>query len=266
MANITLTPGNDIWPSFFVSNLASDTVRGIGGDDRIDGGLGNDRLDGGSGKDILFGGLGNDNLFGGSGEDRLDGGLGNDILFGESSNDLLIGGAGNDRLDGGPGLDLLIGGDGNDNLITGSGKDTLFGGDRSELGMFDADSLLGGSGNDSLKSGDSRTVRMNGYGGDTGERDTLTCSFSSTDIISLGDVGSVFYQGTGHAVINDFTAALLQDKVLLKGGQADYKLSLENFGVGTSTNDTVLWRGEDVIAAFVDTNGLALNSGNFVFI
>jgi hypothetical protein len=247
MANITLTDGNDTWPGFFDGNLASDTVRGIGGDDRIDGGLSNDRLEGGLGNDRLIGGLGNDRLIGGSGNDSLDGGLGND------------------RLEGGSGNDSLIGGSGNDNLIGGSGNDTLTGGS-SALGVFDVDSLLGGSGNDSLRSGGFGTIRMNGYGGDTGERDTLTCSFSSTDIISLGDVGSVFYQGAGHAVINDFTAALLQDKVLLKGGQADYRLSLENFGVGTSANDTVLRRGTDVIAAFADTNGLALNSGNFVFI
>ena len=229
MANITLTNGNDTWPGFFDSNIASDIVRGIGGNDRIDGGLGNDRLEGGSGNDRLIGGFGNDNLFGG------------------------------------PDNDSLIGGDGNDNLIGGSGNDTLTGGS-SVLGVFDVDSLLGGSGNDSLRSGGFGTIRMNGYGGDTGERDTLTCSFSSTDIISLGDVGSVFYQGAGHAVINDFTAALLQDKVLLKGGQADYSLGLGNFGGSNSVNDTVLRRGNDVIAAFVDTNGLALNSGNFVFV
>ena len=241
MANITLTPRDDTWPtgSFpFDSNLASDTVRGIGGNDRIDGGFGNDRLEGGSGNDTLIGGLGNDGLEGGSGNDRLIGGLGND---------------------------RLIGGDGNDRLEGGSGNDTLTGGS-SALGVFDVDSLLGGSGNDSLRSGGFGTIRMNGYGGGTGERDTLTCSFSSTDIISLGDVGSVFYQGAGHAVINDFTAALLQDKVLLKGGQADYSLGLGNFGGSNGVNDTVLRRGNDVIAAFVDTTGLALSSGNFVFI
>ena len=89
---------------------AADTVRGLGGDDRIDGANGNDVLDGGAGDDTIYGG-GND--------DTITGGPGLDSLSGEgSASGLFISVAGNDTIDArdgvreqlncGPGADTAI--------------------------------------------------------------------------------------------------------------------------------------------------------------
>lgn len=145
---------------------------------------------------------------------------------------------------------------GND-ILTGGSFALLFGISSEQ------DILLGGAGNDSLTSVDSGTVKMNGYGGTAGEIDTLNCS-GCTDIILLGQSNSVFYQGTGYALIKKFTAG--QDRIQLERTEDYYKLSVEPSTVGsTSKDDTVLRRksNNNVIAVFSDTNGLALNSGNF---
>ena len=67
---------------------------------------GNDTLDGGDGNDVVMGDIDNDVLDGGNGHDILDGGIGNDTLRG---------GASDDSLDGWTGVDTMIGGTGNDN-------------------------------------------------------------------------------------------------------------------------------------------------------
>ncbi len=65
------------------------SVRGLGGDDRLDGFLGDD---------CLYGGAGGDQIIGDKGADVLDGGDGNDVI---------TGGDGKDRQFGGPGRDVI---------------------------------------------------------------------------------------------------------------------------------------------------------------
>lgn len=80
------------------------SVKGYGGDDRIDGsGLGASSIaffaDGGNGDDEVIGGDGDDRLQGGDGNDVLDGGKGNDVLISDeetSEADTMKGGQGND--------------------------------------------------------------------------------------------------------------------------------------------------------------------------
>ncbi len=51
----------------------SSTVRGLGGDDRLDLSDGDDTIDGGAGADHIEGGYGNDTITGGPGQDQLNG-------------------------------------------------------------------------------------------------------------------------------------------------------------------------------------------------
>ena len=67
------------------------TIRGMGGDDKIYGGPGggDDMLHGGMGNDMLFGGIGNDDLHGDAGDDMLNGGAGADDFFGGAGSDTI---------------------------------------------------------------------------------------------------------------------------------------------------------------------------------
>jgi Ca2+-binding RTX toxin-like protein len=93
-----------------------DTLRGLEGNDILQGSAGPDSLYGDDGADTLTGGAGDDNIYGGPGDDVLQGG---------SDNDLLVGGPGNDELYGGDGDDVLIGGPGADYFDCGDGQDTV---------------------------------------------------------------------------------------------------------------------------------------------
>ncbi|MCT0208868.1 calcium-binding protein, partial [Synechococcus sp. CS-1332] len=90
------TAGNDTLGGF------NDMVNRIKGLD------GNDLLQGGVLHDVLTGGNGNDTLKGGDGDDILDGGSGHDVLHGGRGKDRLVAGAGNDTLDGGEGDDNYV--------------------------------------------------------------------------------------------------------------------------------------------------------------
>ncbi|MEP0888449.1 calcium-binding protein [Leptolyngbya sp. PL-A3] len=154
-------------------------MRGLDGNDRLEGGAGDDRLIGGAGTDTMVGGDGNDTYSvteagdvvdeadDASGIDTVESallsytltanlenlslqegaaitGIGNasdNIILGNSNNNNLQGLAGNDFLEGGDGNDTLDGGEGNDTLSGSNGNDSLDGG----LG---ADTLSGGNGND----------------------------------------------------------------------------------------------------------------------
>ena len=65
-------------------------LKGLAGDDRLQGGGSDDFLDGGSGDDYLDGNEGADTLTGGSGEDYLEGGLGFDYMAGGAGDDVYV--------------------------------------------------------------------------------------------------------------------------------------------------------------------------------
>lgn len=67
-----------------------DTMDGMGGNDKMDGGAGDDVMDGGAGNDDMQGGYGDDLLKGGTGNDTMDGGRGSDLLEGGDGDDVLI--------------------------------------------------------------------------------------------------------------------------------------------------------------------------------
>lgn len=163
--NLTGTDGNDA----FTGHSADDSLRGLAGDDLLDGGF--------DGRDTLVGDAGADQLFGFEGDDVLDGGTDSDLLWGGDGNDTLLGGdgddggsytgslhgmyvqtydfdggAGNDLVDGGAGNDTMQGGDGSDTVLGGDGDDTLF--DNSarfvDFADLDPDELDGGAGDDRI--------------------------------------------------------------------------------------------------------------------
>ena len=105
-----------------------------------------------------------------SDHDRLYGGAGDDRLFGNWGDDILEGEAGSDILRGGAGHDILLGGSGTDFLYGEDGDDTLtaYGNTLREY-----DHMAGGGGN---------------------------------DVFVLGDTNTVFYQSSGYATLEDFSA------------------------------------------------------------
>lgn len=135
-ADVGNGPGGSLVP------LASCTVIGTAGNDRILGSRGNDVICGLGGNDVVIGGGGRDLIDGGNGADRLNGGAGGDLLLGLRGNDRLAGGAGRDGLGGGAGRDVLRGGRGSDRLSGRTGPDVLYARDRTR------DSVVGGPGRD----------------------------------------------------------------------------------------------------------------------
>ncbi len=122
--------------------LASCTVVGTAGNDRILGSRGNDVICGLGGNDVVIGGGGRDLIDGANGADRLTGGAGGDLLLGLRGNDRLAGGAGRDGIGGGAGRDILRGGKGADRLSGRKGPDRLYARDRTR------DRVAGGPGRD----------------------------------------------------------------------------------------------------------------------
>jgi Ca2+-binding RTX toxin-like protein len=160
-------------------------LRGLAGDDNLNGGNGNDTLIGGLGNDTLTGGIGTDTaeysdatsgvtvnlqtlvgqaVGGGLGTDTLSGienltgSTFDDTLTGDIGNNVLRGLAGNDTLNGFDGNDILIGGLGNDALNGGNGSDTAdysdaaSGGVTVNLNTLAAQNVGGGLGSDTLSS------------------------------------------------------------------------------------------------------------------
>ena len=162
-------------------------LRGLAGNDTINGGINNDKLDGGDGNDIINGGDGLDRVFGGNGDDTLidsdnyvadslDGGAGNDTAnfsgaFTTINANLALGTAtiidslgnilvtntliGIENLRGTTNNDVLTG-DGFANVLIGDlGFDTIYGGLGDDIlrGGDQADVLRGENGNDSLYGG-----------------------------------------------------------------------------------------------------------------
>jgi len=144
------------------------------------------KIKGHDGDDTITGQTAVDILRGNKGHDTLDGLSGNDKLRGGGDNDTIYGGAGDDFLHGGSGDDSVFGQDGNDTIIGGSGSDILSGdeGNDSLEGKLNADTLSAGAGQDTL----------NGGGGDD-----LLSGGGGTDVF-------IFYAGSGHDTITDFSA------------------------------------------------------------
>lgn len=195
----------------------------------------------------MYGRGGNDHLTGGPKDDWLYGEDGNDLLYGKEGNDRLYGGNGGDRLYGQEGNDVAYGDAGIDILIGDQGNDALYGGD-------DADYIYGGADNDTLDGGNGNDT-LGGYGGKPGETDSLTGG-AGADKFILGDYyGQSYYTGAGYAVINDFKW-FEGDKIQVHGKINDYTLEKRFNFLGSSTKDTAIYKGSDLIAIVKDTTSV----------
>lgn len=132
-----------------------DTIRGLGGGDRVYDGDGIDTIDGGDGNDLILLGRGANIAHGGPGDDTISGSSGfrrpesaslPQQIFGDDGADRLTGGTAADRIEGGPGKDTLSGLNGPDMIRGGTGDDAL-------IGNRGDDALLGNQGNDALYGG-----------------------------------------------------------------------------------------------------------------
>jgi Ca2+-binding RTX toxin-like protein len=148
-ANVENLRYNGVGSFTGIGNALANTIAGLSGNDRLDGGGGNDTLIGGAAADALIGGAGIDTasyatayegvdarLNGGgyagdalgdtySGVENLIGSDFGDVLFGDNKANRLSGGAGADYLEGLGGNDVLIGGAGGDLLVGGLGDDVF---------------------------------------------------------------------------------------------------------------------------------------------
>lgn len=181
------------------------------------------------------------------------------LLRGTHLNDLIDGKGGNDFIDGKQGADILMGHLGNDYLLGGAGSDTLIGGDGQDVLIDDAgnDVLVSGNGNDMVRAGAGHDI-LNGVGDQFGRQDfDMLDGGDGSDTFILGDERSIFYQGRGMAIIQNFVRT--QDTIQLAGSASDYQLT--TFGNRTSLS---LAKSNDLIAVLdgVVTN---FNSG-FKFI
>jgi Ca2+-binding RTX toxin-like protein len=273
-----------------------DGLFGDSGFDDLYGGDGNDLLFGEDGLDQIYGELGNDTLFGGKGSDDLYGGAGNDKLLGGDWYDYLYGGAGDDYIDGGSGgpegfnFDTVYAtADANFTLtntsLTGEGNDTLVNIERVDLtggasnnimeasaftvgsvmlnGMGGNDTLTGSSGNDALYGSTGNDYVIGGagndwvYGGGGSDLDTVVGG-SGADLFALGGYEGIYYEGTGSATITDFSIAD-GDKIQLYGSAKLYHLRLKEFAGSSSTQDTAIYYGGDLIGVVQDVNVIGAN-------
>lgn len=153
-------------------------------------------------------------------------------LRGTRLNDLIDGQGGNDFIHGKHGADILIGHLGNDYIVGGSGADTLMGGDGYDVlaGNSGNDVLVGGNGNDMLKGGSGNDI-LNGVGSQFGQYDfDILKGGGGKDTFILGDERSIFYQGRGMAIIQNYNRH--HDLIQLAGSASDYELMA--FGNRTS--------------------------------
>jgi Ca2+-binding RTX toxin-like protein len=160
----------------------------------------------------------NDGSSGGSGTPKQPT-QGDDIITGTSGNDNLTGLGGNDKLYGQSGNDTLYGEAGNDLLDGGAGNDYLDGYASSRNPEYDT--LTGGAGADTFVLGNARQ--------------------------------GVFYQGTGYAIITDYSPQ--NDYIQLKGSAGSYKLVNQGADTWIYLNDN----SNDAIGVVLGGKNLNIN-------
>ncbi|MGE4325403.1 MAG: calcium-binding protein, partial [Pseudodonghicola sp.] len=183
----------------FIGAKGSQIMRGLAGDDYMDGGKGVDSvrydrdyryestdgvtvnlkagfaIDGFGDRDTL---KNFENVRGSDYADKITGSNGKNLLQGGDSNDLLKGLGGNDTLEGGDGNDKLDGGNGNDMLAGGAGFDRFI-----FSGKFGNDTI-----SDFRTAGIKEKIDLSGV--------TAIKNFADLMNNHISDIG-------GHAVIND---------------------------------------------------------------
>ena len=178
-----------------IGSAAGEIIRGIGGNNIIDGGAGDDTISAGRGTNSILGGDGADRITVEAGTNNIDGGAGDDtvrVTWGINSRLTADGGAGNDRLEiageyssaTGINLNLSLLGEASstyinfesvsvtgtraaDTIVLGAGNESVSGfeGDDRLDGAGGNDTLFGGAGNDVLIGGDGNDYLSDDMGG-----------------------------------------------------------------------------------------------------
>ena len=228
-ATVTITDyairGTDV-QDVFHGTIDGDTIYGYDGHDYLNGGDGDDTIYGGDGIDRLRGNDGDDTLYGGSGSNSLTGGDGDDTLYGGSDRDSLSGGYGND---------VLYGGSGNDKLFDLRGIDLLHGGLGADL--FKMSFFF-----DTPDDVTNIVVDFNAEEGDIiglhGIR--VSGTFQPSSVEELAAAAGLRFDTSGSKVIKGH-----------ESGENDADI-----------NDTVIYKGDAIIAVIEDFTGLTLDMLN----
>jgi Ca2+-binding RTX toxin-like protein len=272
------TGGNDFID--FRGYATGQTVNGLGGNDRIFGGLVRDFLNGGAGGDIINGGRGSDIIRGDSGFDVLNGEGGNDVIRGGTDNDRISGGVGDDKLFGDAGFDTIFGGNGEDEIRGGAQADLL-------SGQNGADDISGGAGNDRIEGGEGSDILSGedgndrlfaGAGGDRvsgGAGFDLLSGEAGNDRLFGGAQADNIFGGVGNDRLDggggfDRLIGGLGNDVMVGGGGGDALFG--EFGndtlIGNAGNDRLFGgAGFDVLVGGTGNDRLQgdLNADQFVF-
>ena len=247
-----------------------DTVRGTGGDDRIDlstltvrnidridGGRGDDTITGTAGNDRIYGNVGNDTLRGGDGDDTFEvygGGHGTDQFHGGAGTDTITGGRGNDtirvtdNLGNLDSIEAIDGGSGGFDTVLGTGGDDTI--DLSTLTVRNIDRIDGGRGDDII-TGTAGNDRIYGnVGNDTlhgGDGD------DTFEVYGGGHGTDQFHGGAGTDTI---TGGRGNDTIRVTDNLGNLD-SIEAIDGGSGGFDTVLGTGGD---DNLDLSGLTLRN------
>ena len=245
-ATVTITDyairGTDV-QDVFHGTIDGDTIYGYGGHDYLNGGDGDDTIYGGDGIDRLRGNDGDDTLYGGSGSNSLTGGDGDDTLYGGSDRDSLSGGYGND---------VLYGGSGNDKLFDLRGIDLLHGGLGADL--FKMSFFF-----DTPDDVTNIVVDFNAEEGDIiglhGIR--VSGTFQPSSVEELAAAAGLRFDTSGSKVIKGHESgendADINDTVIYKGDAiiavledfTDLTLDMLNLGVAGSDDDNIIHGGDN---------------------
>lgn len=238
MAIAGMTMDDDVLTA---SGPAGATLRGLGGDDVLNGSAVDNVLKGDGGSDILFGNDGSDTLDGGAGVDEMTGGLGDDFYVVDDTGDLVIEAVaeGTDEVRSSAGTYALadnvenlstrmttgqfLTGNDLDNVITGwVGDDTLDGADGDDIlnGIYGNDTLYGGAGNDVLMGGGGFTILVGGTG-----NDELTAG--SIVRFARGDGDDVIVYGF---IVLEFAAGIAPSDVTVTQSGLDIILTIDSGG------------------------------------
>ncbi len=272
----------DVADNALAGSDCTDVIKGLAGNDTLDGGGSGDSLVGGAGRDFagyasaamglvadlanaagntgdaagdsyrsienLLGSAYADVLRGNGGSNRIDGGGGKDTLNGRGGNDTLEGNAGDDHVIGGSGADRLAGNGGSDTLQGGAGADQLDGG-------FGKDRLVGNAGSDTLDGGGSGDGLAGGAGSDA-------ASYASSATGLVADLANAS-ANTGDAAGDSYSSI----ENLLGSANADVLRgdSGANLVGGGNGADTLIGRaGNDTLEGAAGSDHLNAGGGNDV--
>jgi len=227
--NIT---GPQVANAYFVAGPGNDAVIYTGAFD--------DTIYGGVGTNYIYANNGNNTVYAEDQDDLVYTGTGNDSIFVNAGNNTIFSGAGNDYIRAGDGDDVVYAGAGNDDIIVSGGDNYVDAGSGNDVVFAGAgnDTIIGGAGDDKIYAGAGNNVIDAGTG------------FDQVVVMTGGSNLFTLNAGVGFVTIFNFGAT---DKFKLGTG-----LQASDITLARSGNDTLISKGDDLLATLVWTNLTAL--------